>query len=132
MLDLLALAVVILAAIYFIALGLASFFAPGLASRFLLGFAGTASAHFLELTIRMIVGGALVVRSKSMLLGDLFSAFGWLVLVTTLVLFLVPWRWHRRFAERAVPQALRFLRGMGVIAIALGALLLYAVAGGAG
>lgn len=127
MADLLASLVIVAAGCYFVALGLAAFLAPGIAARFLLGFAGSAAAHYLELGIRLVVGGALVRRSLDMMFGNWFFAFGWIILGTTAVLFTVPWRWHRRFAERAVPYALRFLRVFGLAAMALGTLVIVAV-----
>jgi len=45
-----------------------------------------------------------------MLFSDLFVIFGWILVVTTIGLFAVPWRWHRRFAQWGVPSAARNLK----------------------
>jgi hypothetical protein len=51
--------------------------------------------------------------------------------ITMAGLFAVPWRWHRRFAQRAVPQALRYLELAGVASLLFGVLVLAAVVRGA-
>ena len=60
------------------------------------------------------------------------SILGWVVIATTAGLLLVPWRRHRRFAERVVPWVIRnrILYAGGLLA--LGGTLLYAVLGGPG
>ena len=55
------------------------------------------------------------------------TAFGWLLIGTTAVMAVVPWRVHRRFAEAAVPKALRFLPLIGVTSVVLGGLLLWSI-----
>ena len=124
--EALAFAVVLLSGLYFLALGSASLLRPAQASRYLLGFATSAGAHFAELAVRFLVGAALVIESPRMLFSAAFHLFGWLLLVTTAALLLVPWRWHRRFAQQAVPRALRFIPLIGVTSLLLGILILAA------
>jgi hypothetical protein len=100
---------------------------PSSAGGFLLGFAGSPSKHYLELAIRLLVGGSFVVLAPRMSFQGVFTIFGWILLATTAGLLLVPWRWHHRFAQRAVPQALRFLPAIGVSSLVLGGLVLAAV-----
>ena len=125
--EVLALAVVAGAALFFLALGGVALLAPSRASRFLLGFAATPSKHYAELAVRFLVGTAFIISAPRALHGDLFSIFGWLLLGTTAALVLIPWRWHRSFASRAVPEALRFLPLIGVCSAVLGVLVLWAV-----
>lgn len=131
MIEYSALAVVVTASLYFIALGTLSLFAPALAGRFLLGFAASAMAHYVELLARFIVGLAFLVQAPRMLFSAGFNAFAWLLVVTTVGLLLVPWRWHHRFARQAVPRALRHLAWIGVSCLAMGSFILVAVIGGA-
>ena len=130
MIEALALAVVVLAGLYLLVLGAASLAAPVRASRFLLGFAASGPIHFAELLLRFVVGAAFVLASPRMPLSGAFNFFGWVLLVTTACLLLVPWGWHRRFARNAVPHATRHMTLLGAASLALGGFLLAAVARG--
>jgi hypothetical protein len=122
--DSLALTVVLLTGAYFVGLGVASLATPRAAGRFLLGFAGSAGAHYIELLLRLFVGAAFVVHAPAVPWPAVFTLFGWGLVLTTICLCAVPWRWHRRFAERTVPQALHHLPLLGVASLALGAFVL--------
>lgn len=80
---LLALVGVSLAGLYFLGLAAVSFIAPASAQGFLLGFAGTASAPYLELTLRLAVGAAFVARAPLMMFPLTFGVFGWVLIVTS-------------------------------------------------
>lgn len=127
MIVMIAKTIVILTGLYFICLSLAALAAPALAARFLHGFAGTVLAHYLELGIRLAVGGAFVVGAPDMLGAGAMAAFGWVILISTIVLLCIPWRWHRGFAQRSVPYAVQFLKFFGIISMALGGIILFAV-----
>ena len=124
----LAIVLIVALALYFIVLGVAALIAPAKASKYLLGFAASAPLHYLELTLRLLAGGALIVHAPHMAFADVFSAFGWLLVLTTGGLLLVPWQQHRRFAEWAVPQALRFIALIGISSLVLGCATLAALA----
>lgn len=126
MTELLAAAVVAIVGLYFVGLGVVSLSAPAVASRFLLRHAHTAFAHYLELLIRLLVGSALLVRAPSMRYSDLFVAFGWILVITTTGLAVIPWRWHQRFAERFVPRAIRHLKLIAIVSLGLGCFILAA------
>lgn len=121
--------IVVLAGVYFLVLGLMSLAVPDRASRFLLGFAGSQAKHYAEMLIRLVVGAAFVLRAPEMRFPEVFHAAGWVVIVTTACLLLVPWRWHRRFAQHSVPQALRYIRWIGVASLALGGAIFWAALG---
>ena len=131
MTEVLAIAIVVIVALYFIALGATALLAPAIAKRFLLGFASSALTHYLELTTRLIVGGALLVQSPRMHFSPAFELFGWVLVVTTVCLLLIPWQWHHRFAKYAVPHAIRYITLIGLSSIVLGGFVLFAVAKGA-
>ena len=130
MIEAVALAIVMVTGIFFLSLGGTSLVAPARASRFLLGFAGSPSKHYAELVVRLLVGVAFVLAAPRAFAPVAFTLFGWLLLVTTAGLLFSPWHWHHRFAGRAVPEALRFLPIVGIASVALGALVLWAVARG--
>lgn len=127
LIEVLALAIVVLAGLYLLALGAASLAVPVQASRFLLGFASTQAVHFAELLLRIVVGAALVLAAPRLFLPSAFDVFGWILIVTTVCLLLVPWRWHRRFAQHVVPTAVRYIKPVGVASLALGGVILAAV-----
>lgn len=130
MLDLLATAVVYATGVYFVGLAAVALAAPALTTRFLQSHASTATAHYLELLIRVGVGAAFLVHGPSMRFGNVFAAFGWILVLTTAVLLALPWRWHQRFAQRSVPQAVRYLRLIAIASLLLGTLVIAAAASG--
>lgn len=115
------------AGLFLLALGSVALLAPPHARRFLLAFASSPASHYLELTLRLLVGGAFVLSAPLVPFSGWFSLAGQVLLATTAVLLLLPWRWHHRFAQRAVPEALRFLPLIGVASAGLGVLVLWAV-----
>lgn len=130
MIETLSLALVATAGIFLCALGVVSLVSPPHAKRFLLGFAGSPSKHYAELAVRILVGSAFVMAAPHTPWPVALGVFGWVLLGTTGILLLVPWRWHHRFARWAVPEALRFLPLVGVTSLALGAIFLVAAVRG--
>lgn len=108
---------ILLAGLYLIGLAVVAAALPRRAEIFLSGFARSAFVHYLELSVRLVVGAALVSHAPQMRLPGLFAVLGWIVVGTTIVLSVVPWRWHRRFAEWSVPLATR-----NMVLFALGSL----------
>ncbi len=110
MVNLLASILVSLTGLYLIGFALITLLSPARAKRFLGGFASSASTHYLELVLRLIVAGAILLHARQMLFSDFFVIFGWILVVTTVGLFAVPWQWHQRFARWGVPLASRNLK----------------------
>jgi hypothetical protein len=76
-------AVVVGFCLFLIGLAIVIATAPALAQRFLNAFASSAPAHYTEQGLRLLVGAAIVNFSSSMGYPELFTPFGWLVVVTT-------------------------------------------------
>ena len=127
MLLLIARVVVITFGVFLVGLAGVVFLRPRLAERFLELFASSATAHFIEQAVRIVVGTALLVHSPSMWGAGGFRLLGWLLVVTSAGLLLVPWRWHQRFASWAVPWAIQHQKFYGVAAFLLGCLTLFSV-----
>lgn len=123
MLAALALTVVLLTGVYFCALGVASLLWPAKAGRFLLGFASSPRVHYIELSIRFLVGAALILHAPSMFAPTPVMFFGWILVITTTCILLIPWRWHHWFAQRAVPRAIPHLKAIGICSLVLGGLI---------
>lgn len=132
LLEILALCVVVLAGLYMLGLGITSLVLPAQANRFLLGFARSRTAHFVEMSLRLLVGAALIFSAPHMRFSGPFALFGWVLLVSTACLLFAPWRWHQRFAQQAVPRVTRYVALVGLASLAIGGFILVAVARGGG
>lgn len=130
MIHLLAAAGVLSTGLYLVGLAAVALVAPARATRFLRGFATSALTHYVELALRLIAGGAMVIHAPNMRYPDAFALFGWILIITTAALLAVPWRWHHRFARWAVPQALPHLRLVAAASFLLGGLVLGCMIGG--
>jgi hypothetical protein len=119
--------VVLSAAVYLMLLGAGALLRPARAKRFLASFASSASMHFVELALRLVVGSALVITAPRMGFGSVFSVFGWVLVWTTLALAAVPWRLHHRFARWSVPKATQYMPLLGISSLLAGLLLLAAL-----
>ncbi len=110
-------------------IGLAAVIAttPPAADRFLRSFASSAQAHYTEQGLRLLVGAAMVNSASAMWYPDLFKVFGWLIVVTTIGLLLIPWQWHHRLGTSVMPLVIRHMRLFALGAFALGAFILYSV-----
>lgn len=127
-----ALLLVLFSGSYLVGLAVVSFLSPERASRFLLGFASSASAHYLELVARLLVSGAFLLSAPHVLFPGVFVVIGWVLVVTTLGLFAVPWRWHHRFAQWGVPHAIANLPLVAVASFAFGGFVIASVVLGSG
>jgi hypothetical protein len=130
LLTALVLAGVIVVALFLLALGTAALLVPAQANRFLPGFASSPSVHFTEMFLRLVAGAALVHYAPNMHFTSAFQLFGWVLLGTTACLLFVPWQWHRRFAQLAVPRATRYIALIGLVSLTLGGFVLFAVTRG--
>lgn len=127
-----ALGVVVLAGLFLVALAAFAWLDPPRARRFLMAFASTATKHLVELGMRLLVGAAFILAAPHMAFPAVFSLFGWVLVLTTLVLAVVPWRLHRRFAAIAVPRATRHMAALGTASLVGGVAVIGAVIRGAG
>lgn len=121
---------VVAAALYCIALAALSIWRPAHAARFLLGFVGSPFKHYAELALRLMVGWAFVTHSPHMALPQVCKGIGWVLLVTTALLLLIPWHWHRAIARRSVPLVVPHIRLLGVASLLLGSCVLWAMIAG--
>lgn len=117
--------IVVLTGLWLIGLGASCVVAPARTRRFLHAFASSARAHYTEQSIRLIAGAGFVGHAAQMRWPTVIAIFGWILVATALVLLLLPWRWHRRFATWAIPLAVQHLRLFAVGAFALGVFVLY-------
>jgi len=93
--------------------------------NYLSSFASSAKAHYSEQIIRLTAGIGLVVYSSEMIFSELFKIFGWTLIITSLVLLTIPWKWHHKFGQWAIPFVIKNLRLYTLIASLLGIIILY-------
>lgn len=119
--------VVILAGLWLLGLAVTSALAPQAAARFLSGFASSARAHYLEQALRITGGAGFLLYAQQMRFTTVFEVFGWVLVITSLGLLAMPWRLHARFAQWAVPLAIRHLKFYALGAALLAAFIFYAM-----
>ncbi len=124
----------LLAAIVVTAFGLALiaftgvvFVKPALAERFVASFASSARAHHVEMGLRLLAGGALIVRAPAMWQTNLFRLIGWTIVISSVALLVMPWQWHNSFGKRVLPVLIRWMKVYAFGTFAFGCLLLYGV-----
>jgi hypothetical protein len=115
-----ALSVVAVAGGFLALLGVMALVTPLRISAFLLGFAGTPLRHYLELAVRFAVGLAFMLASPQLPGSGVFLAAGALLVGTTVVMAVLPFRLHQAFARRSVPSALPYLPLIGLASLAAG------------
>ena len=114
-------------ALFLIGLTVIAFAIPAIAERFFAAFASSARAHYTEQAVRLLVGAALVVASSTMWQATLFWLIGWAILISSLVLILIPWRWHQRFGAIVLPILIARMKVFALGLFAFGTLLLFGV-----
>ncbi len=132
MIESMGVAVIVATAFFLLGLGVTALVAPSSAQRFLLGFASSLPLHVTELAVRILVAAAFWVGAERMAAPLAFQVIAAVLVTTTLAMAVVPWQWHRQFASRMVPKALRFTPWLGAAALLMGLALLAAVTTPAG
>lgn len=119
-------AIVLLSAIFLFILACLSLFTPKHAIRFLGGFASSAKTHYLEMIIRLIVGTAFIINAPNMLYSKVFMIFGWLLVGSTAILILLPWRWHNLFGQKIASPVIQQAWLIGIGSFLLSAFIAFA------
>jgi len=120
-------AILVAFSLFLVGLTVVVFAKPAVAERFFMSFASSARAHYTEQVIRLLIGTSLVIRSAQMWQPKIFWFVGWAIVLSSLVLILSPWQWHRRFGEKVRPMLIRRMKLFAVGLLAFGVLLLYGV-----
>ncbi len=119
--------VVTLFGLWLIGVGTFSLVDPLRALQLLGKMASTYRINFAEQGLRLLAGIALVVRAEESSFAGVLSPLGWFLVVTSLLLMIVPLRWHARYAvwwsEHLRPA---WVRLAAPVSIAAGLLLIYA------
>jgi hypothetical protein len=106
--------IVVLSGTWLVGLAVAAFLRPETVKSFLDKFASSALTHFFEMFLRLVAGASFVIYAPQMKFSFVFTIFGWILILTTAVLMLVPWKVHRRFADRSLPLVTKHMWLFGV------------------
>lgn len=117
--------VVIASGLFLVGLAIFIFIKPAASERFILSFASSARAHYTEMFFRLLFGGSLVLLSHAMWQPMLFLGLGWVIVITSVALLLMPWQVHQRVGRRMLPILVRYMKLYGLGVFAFGALLIY-------
>jgi hypothetical protein len=117
--------IVVIAGIWLIGLATVAVARPDRVREFFGKFASSPFSHFLEMFLRLIVGVAFVIYAAQMKFHFVFTIFGWMLIATTGVLVFVPWRLHRRFADRSLPLMTDRMMLFGLVSFLGGLFILF-------
>ncbi len=121
--------IILVAALFLIGFAFIAFIKPAPAKHFLRQFASSAQAHYSEQLIRIVFGLSLILYAPQMQFMHFHLALGWLIVITSLGLLGVPWRWHKKFADKVIPWVIRLLPVYAIGCLMLGSILIYGVLG---
>jgi uncharacterized membrane protein YfcA len=111
---------------FIIAVGFRMLFTPEKARLMLQKAGSTNFINYGEITLRLLIGIALVVYSVHAKFPEAFSIFGWFMSVTALLLYLVPKKLHHAFSMKCAhllkPVVVRLL---APFALVFGAFIIY-------
>ena len=93
--------IVICFGLFIIVAGVLMLFKPKKANTTLRKFASTNFINYTEITIRLVVGIAFIIYSDFVKFPEIFKIFGWFMLITALILYLVPRKLHHNFSTRS-------------------------------
>ena len=125
MLQTISLGVVLIAAVWLVGVGLFMTFCPSYAAHLCERMAAELQAsnwrvHVPEQLLRILAGAALIQRSPASKAPLFFGIFGWILVVSSIILLLLPVRWHGGFGNflrpLLKPRPIRLLSPVPVIA----------------
>jgi len=111
----------------FLAFSVVAIFRAESAREFLQLFANSRQAHFVEQGIRLFAGASLVVYSPVTSAPSLYLIFGIALISTSVLLMILPWRWHQWFANLVIPYVTKYLVFFAICTAILGVAVLYGV-----
>jgi hypothetical protein len=91
--------------------------------------ASTNFINYAEMALRMIPASAMILFAEHSRFPEFFKIVGWMMLITTFILTLVPRKIHHRFALKCADVLTPvYLRLVSPFAFALGSFFIYCVA----
>ena len=128
MIEVIAKWIILIFGLFFISVGLLMLLNPKKANAVLRKAGSTNFINYTEITIRIIPAVGLILAADNSKYPDIFKIFGWFMLLTSLVLYLVPRKLHHQFSVKAaaILKPLYF-QLISPFAFIIGTLLIYSV-----
>lgn len=128
MTEILAKWTIILFGLFFICIGILMLIKPVTARKILRKAGNTNFINYAEITIRIIPATALILSAFNSKYPYIFNAFGWFMLVTSLILYFVPRQLHHNFSNKAADILKPFyFQLISPFSVLIGILLIYSV-----
>jgi hypothetical protein len=119
---------VVLFGMFIIAVGFLMLVAPAKARKTLKKAGSTNLINYGEITMRLIPAIALILYSDYSRYPEAFNVYGWLMLVTSLILYFVPRKIHHGFSlKSAAILTPVYVRLLSPVAFILGSAIIYCV-----
>ena len=120
--------VVIFFGVFIIVIGFVMLINPTKARNTLRKAGSTNFINYAEITLRLIPAIALIVSSESSKFPLAFQVFGWIMLITSLILYVVPRKTHHKFSMKSADILKPFyFQLISPFAFLFGGLILYNV-----
>ena len=120
--------IVVLFGIFIIGVGFLMLFNPEKARYFLRQAGSTNLINYTEITLRMLPAAALILFSEFSKFPEIFKFFGWFMIGTSIILYVVPRKLHHGYAMKCAdilkPNLVRIIAPFSML---FGVLILYAV-----
>lgn len=120
--------VVIIFGIFIVIIGFVMLINPIKARNILRKAGSTNFINYVEITLRLIPAIALILCSETSKLPIAFKIFGWIMLITSLTLYVIPRKIHHKFSTKSADILKPFyFQLISPFAFILGGLILYNV-----
>lgn len=117
---------VIMFGVFIILTGFLMLFSPEKARQLVRKAGSTKLINYSEITIRMIPATALILYAEYSKFPVFFKYLGWFMLVTSLVLYFVPRKWHHGYALKCAElMKPKYFQLISPISFLFGGILIY-------
>jgi uncharacterized membrane protein YfcA len=117
---------VIVFGVFIILVGFLMLFNPNKARTILRKAGSTNLINYTEITLRLIPAVALIIYSEASKIPEAFKLFGWIMLITSLILYVIPRKAHHRFSMKSADLLKpTYFRLLSPFAFLFGGLIIY-------
>ena len=128
MIEIFAKWIVILFGVFFVCVGFLMLINPQKANEILRKAGSTNFINYTEITLRIVPAVGLILTANTSKYPEFFKTFGWFMLLTSMVLYFVPRRWHHNFSMKAAAILKpMYFQLISPIALLTGAFIIYCV-----